>query len=199
MTLSNVRYAIALAVFTMALTSCATSDGGSGPTEFNEFDAGVSGCSQPIFPSEQPGLSLFEAPRFVTPSGETQRSIAPGSELLAEITVNAATRKVLAELSDGFEPERVIATAGVETPGNETISVSFFTPANALVGFYYIRLTLCGSDCDAVEVLFDITEPDPDNMFETGINAEYERTVIEEGDVLQVDATCVRVNSILIQ
>jgi hypothetical protein len=200
MTLRDVRYTVSLAILVVALMGCTNDGGGSGPpVGFNDFDAGTAGCSQPIFPAEQPDISPFAPPRFVTSSGETQRSISPGRELFAEITVNAATRKVLAKLSDGFEPDRVVATADVDTPGNETIPVSFFPPASTRVSFYYMRLTLCGSDCDEREVLFDITEPDPDNMFDTGINANYERTLIEDRDVVQVDQTCVRPNSVLIQ
>ena len=59
-------------------------------------------------------------------------------------------------------------------------------------------MTLCGFDCDEREVMFDITDYDPD-MPMTGINADYERTLSEKGDVVQVAQTCVRPNSVLIQ
>jgi hypothetical protein len=199
MALSDVQYAVSFAIVTIALASCANDGDGSDPITLNEFDAGVGGCSQPIFPSDQPDLSPFVPPRFVTSSGETRRTIGPGQEILAEILVNAATRKVLAELSDATEPELVVATAEVDTPGNEAVAVSFLPPGSTRVSFYYMRVTLCGSDCDAREVVFDITELDRDNQEDTGINANYERTVVEKGDVVQVDSTCVRPNSVLIQ
>jgi hypothetical protein len=62
-----------------------------------------------------------------------------------------------------------------------------------------MRIILCGDDCNEREVLFDLVEPDLDNQTETGINVDYERTLIENGEVVRVDQTCVRPFSILIQ
>jgi hypothetical protein len=157
----------------------------------------VIGCSQPSFPAEQPDISPITPPEFVTDTGETQRLVRPGTELLAEITVNGATRKVFVELSDAWAPEYVIHTETFDTPGNQTIPVSFF-PGDDVRGRFYLRLTLCGVDCEDREVLFDLIYPDPD-VPATGINADYERTLIENGDLVQVDQTCVRPNSVLIQ
>ena len=161
-------------------------------------DAGVVGCTQPSFPGEQPDISPLTPPAFVTDTGEPQRLARPGQELLAEITVNGATRKVFVELSDAWAPEHVILSEELDTPGNQTIPVSFFSSENT-VSRFYMRLTLCGVDCDEREVVFDVIDYDPDMPAVTGVNGDYERTVIEEGDVVQVDETCIRTNSVLIQ
>jgi hypothetical protein len=161
-------------------------------------DGGVgAGCTQPRFPAEQPDISPVTPPEFVTDTGETQRLVRPGRELLAEVTVNDATRKVLVELSNAWAPAQVILTEDVDTPGNQTIPLSFF-PGEDILGRFYMRLTLCGFDCDERAVVFDVIAPDPDVPL-TGINADYERTLIEDGEVVQVDQTCVRPNSVLIQ
>ena len=44
-----------------------------------------------------------------------------------------------------------------------------------------MRITLCGFDCDEREVIFDMN---PD------VNSDYERTLIEDGEFVQVDRTC---------
>ena len=49
-------------------------------------------------------------------------------------------------------------------------------------GRFYMKITLCGSDCDELQVVFD---KNPD------INSNYERTVIEGGEVVHVDETCI--------
>lgn len=148
----------------------------------------ITGCSQPGFPDEQPDISPLAPPVFVTEDGETERLVRPGQELRAAITVNGATKQVFVEVRDAWA-DQVILTDQLETPGNQTIPVLFVTDA-ATRGRFYMRLTLCGSDCDEREVVFDIN---PD------INSDYERTLIEDGEVIQVDRTCVRPNSILIQ
>jgi hypothetical protein len=44
-----------------------------------------------------------------------------------------------------------------------------------------MKITLCGVDCDEREVVFD-ANPD--------ITLRYERTLIEDGEIVQVDRTC---------
>ena len=199
MTLKYVRQTLTLIVFTMALAGCNSSEVDNRPViEFSNFDAGTLDCAQPIFPPEQPDISPLVPPQFVTETGEQQVRVRPGQELLAEVTVNGATRQVFVELSDAWAPEQVIFTQDLDTPGNQTIPVFFF-PGENIRGRFYMRLTLCGSDCDEGEVVFDLIDLDPDMPLTTGINADYERTLIEDGDVIQVDQTCVETNSVLIQ
>ena len=200
MTLNDVRQTLTFIAFlSLALTGC--SDSGGRPPERvvidNFGDAGVIGCSQPSFPAEQPDMSPFFPPEFVTDTGDEQRLIRPGQDLLAEVTVNDETRQIFVELKDVWSPQ-VIATQEVDTTGNQTVPLIFLTNRN-IRGRYYLRLTLCGSNCNEREVVFDIIEPDLDNQATTGVNADYERTVIENGEVVQVDETCVRPNSVLIQ
>ena len=45
-----------------------------------------------------------------------------------------------------------------------------------------MKITLCGVDCDEREVVFDMN---PD------VNSDYERTLIEDGDIVRVDRTCI--------
>jgi hypothetical protein len=201
MTLKHMRQTLTLiACLSTVVAGCSGGAGRPPPDVIFDFtgDAGVAGCTQPSFPGEQPDISPVTPPGFVTDTGELQRRIRPGQELRAEITVNGATRKVLVELSDAWAPGRVILTEDLDTTGNQTIPVSFF-PGEDIISRFYMRLTLCGVDCDEREVVFDIIDYDPDMPAVSGVNADYERTVIEEGDVVQVDQTCVRTNSVLIQ
>ncbi|MBW2222910.1 MAG: hypothetical protein JRF54_01610 [Deltaproteobacteria bacterium] len=201
MTLNYVRQTLTLiALLSLVLTGCQES-GGRPPPEViidNFGDAGIIGCSQPIFPDAEPDMSPLFPPEFVTEDGEQQRQIRPGDDLLAEVTVNGATRQVRVELTDTWTPERVIQVVEVDTGGNETIPLLFVTDRNAR-SFFFMRVILCGDDCNEREVLFDLVEPDLDNQTETGINVDYERTLIENGEVVRVDQTCVRPFSILIQ
>lgn len=162
-------------------------------------DAGSGGgCAQPTFPAGQPDMFPFFPPEFVTEDGDEQRQVRPGQELLAEVSVNADTRHVRVELADTFTLDRVILVAEADTAGNETIPLSFMT-APSHRGFFFMRVILCGANCNAQQVVFDLIEPDLDNQTETGINANYERTVIENGEVTQVDQTCIRPDQILVQ
>ena len=201
MTLNYARQTLTLIAFlSLVVAGCNDSGGRPPPDVIIDLggDGGVGiGCSQPIFPSEQPDMSPFFPPEFVTETGEEQRLIRPGQDLLAEVTVNGATRQVFVELSNAWSPQ-VIAVQELETAGNQTISLIFLTN-QSIRGRFYMRVTLCGVDCDEREVVFDITEPDPDDPINTGINGDYERTVIENREVVQVDETCVRPNSVLIQ
>jgi hypothetical protein len=201
MTLNYVRQTLTLiALLSLALAGCEDSGGRPPPDVIidNFGDAGIIGCSQPSFPDSEPDMSPLFPPEFVTEEGEQQRQIRPGDDLLAEVTVNGATRQVRVELTDTWTPERVIQVVEVDTRGNETIPLLFVTDRNAR-SFFFMRVILCGDDCNEREVLFDLVEPDLDNQAVTGINVDYERTLIEDGEVVRVDQTCVRPFSILIQ
>lgn len=166
----------------------------------NLGDSGIVGCTQPSFPDDQPDMSPLFPPEFVTEDGQPQRQVRPGQELLADVTVNSQTRKVIVEITDTWTPERVILAQEVDTSGSETIRFSFLTQnSTATRGFFFMRIMLCGDDCNARQVLFDLVEPDLQNQTTTGINVDYERTLIEAGQVIQVDQTCIRPFSILIQ
>jgi hypothetical protein len=164
------------------------------------FDGGVTGCSQPSFPPEQPDLFVLRPPIFLltgiaeqSPVGQAQAT--PGSPIEAEVTVNGATRHVKVELANAGSPGHVIFTDEVETSGNETISL-LMSSSEDTRGRYFMRLTLCGLDCDEREVVFDLVpctdEPDAGPC---NIKAPYERTVLEGGEVVQVDATCIELGT----
>jgi hypothetical protein len=121
-----------------------------------------------------------------------QAQVNPGDPIEAEITVNGATRRVTVELANAWASQDFIYTDEVETAGNETISLLFFSDEN-IRGRYYMRLTLCGFDCDERTVVYDIRpcSDDPDMTGPCGINAPYERTLIEDGEIVRVDSTCV--------
>ncbi len=200
MTLKYVRQTLTLIAFlTLVVAGCSDSGGRPPPDVIIDLtgDAGIGGCSRPLFPEEQPDMSPFLPPEFVMETGEEQRLVRPGEELLAEVTVNGATRQIFVELSNAWSPQ-VILTEQVDTPGNQTVPLIFLTNQGNL-GRFYMQLTLCGFDCDERQVVFDIIDYDPDDPTMTGINGDYERTVIEDGEVVRVDESCVRTNSVLIQ
>lgn len=159
-------------------------------------DGGVSGCIQPNFPGDQPDLSVLPQtqPRFVTENSNDQATARPGNDIEAQITVNAVTRYAKVELKDAwFTAGQPIATDEITTSGNQTLDVLLSTQPTQRFGRYYMKITLCGQDCDDQEVVFDIN---PD------INSNYERTVFEDGVSLQVDRTCLDLHprgSVLIQ
>jgi hypothetical protein len=160
------------------------------------FDGGVAGCIQPSFPAEQPDLPALKPPIFLL-TGRAEQSTTgqaqadPGAPIEAEVTVNRATRRVKVELANAWSPDNVIFDDEVETPGNETISLLMGSD-ESVRGRYYMRLTLCGFDCDERAVVFDVVacsdEPDAGPC---GINAPYERTLLEDGEIVQVDGTCI--------
>lgn len=203
MMLTNLRHTIPwfalLSLLTLALTAC-TSDGGGDRlpvvvVNIGGGDAGVQGCIQPTFPADQPDLSVVQPPRFVTENDNGQATARPGATVEAEITVNGQTRHAFVELKDAWFDGAPVATAEIDTPGNQKLEVLFFTDLNQRFGRFYMKITLCGLDCDDSEVVFDIN---PD------VNSPYERTVFEDGEPVpvQVDNTCVRVfprGTILIQ
>jgi hypothetical protein len=201
MKLIDVRHALTfVAVLTLgalALAACKSDDAAAGPP-VNVVnigsDGGVQGCVQPRFPAEQPDLSVIRQPEFLTENSNGQATARPGDEIEAEITVNAATRYARIELKDAwFAPGQPIAVDEINTAGNQTLDVLLVTQPSQRFGRYYMRITLCGLDCDDQEVIFDMN---PD------INSDYERTVFEDGVLVQTDRTCLDFNpggTVLIQ
>jgi hypothetical protein len=183
MNFSHLTFTIcSCAALSLALGGCDSSEGQQPPIVIDPTDdAGVQGCSQPFFPDDQPDLSLLQPPRFITDAPNGQAVVDPGDSVDAEITVNGATRQVFVELRDAWRPQVIIYSTEVGTPGNETIPLLLFSqPQN--VGRFYMKIVLCGLDCDEREVIFDIN---PD------VNSNYERTSIEDGEVVRVDRTCI--------
>jgi len=173
---------------TAALVACGSSGGEQLPVNVIDLtDGGVRGCIQPSFPVDQPDLSPLSPPKFLLTTFAAQRStvgqaiVSPGDEIEVETWVNGPTRKVIVELSDAWSSQRVIFKDEFDTLGNESIPM-LLTSGDNVRGRFYMRLTLCGIDCDERKVIFDIN---PD------INSPYERTVIEGRDIVQVDNTCI--------
>jgi hypothetical protein len=160
------------------------------------FDGGTNDCIQQSFPADQPDLPALPPPTFLLTgiaqqSAVGQAQATPGSPIEAEVTVNRATRLVKVELANAWSPQNVIFIDEVETSGNETISL-LMSSSEDVVGRYFMRLTLCGVDCDERAVVFDTVpctdEPDAGPC---GIKAPYERTLLEGGEIVQVDGTCI--------
>ena len=201
MILSPLRYALILSfisVVGLSLASC--KDGGVERPPQNVinigFDGGVAGCIQRSFPAEQPDLPALSPPIFLLTGFAEQSTVGqaqanPGDPIEAEVTVNGATRRVKVELANSGSPQNVIFIDEVETSGNETIPLLMESDPSDR-GRYFMRLTLCGTDCDEREVVFDVVactrEPDAGPC---GINAPYERTLLEDGEIVQVDGTCI--------
>jgi len=202
MMLTNLRHTLPwftlLSLLTLALTACKSDGGDRLPVvvmNIGGSDGGVQGCIQPNFPADQPDLSALQPPRFVTENDNGQATADPGDTIEAEITVNGQTRQAFVELKDAWFDGAPVATAEIETRGSEKLEVLLFTERSQRFGRFYMKITLCGLDCDDTEVVFDIN---PD------VNSPYERTVFEDGEPVpvQVDRTCVRVfprGTILIQ
>lgn len=182
MTRNYLLYALKLFTSLAIVTGCNGGGGEELPVQVIDRtgDAGVMGCVQPSFPADYPDLFVRAPPRFPTDLPNGQAQVDPGDPIDAEIAVTGATRRVFIELRDGFEPEVLIHSTEVNTPGNETISL-VLSPDIQRIGRYYMRITLCGVDCDERSVVFDVN---PD------VASRYERTLIEDGEILQVDRTC---------
>ncbi len=191
MKLIDVRHALtSFAILTLgalAVTACNGGAADTPPVQVVNIGGGGgagTGCSQPFFPPDQPNLSIdtSKPPEFITENSNGQATARPGDEIGAEITVNAATRYARIELKDAwFAPGQPIATDEINTAGNETLDVLLATQASQRFGRYYMKITLCGLDCDDQEVVFDMN---PD------INSDYERTLFEDGVLIQTDRTC---------
>ena len=207
MTLLGLRYPFALltvVAFGATLASCSNEEGRPPPdTVINiAVDGGTPGCSQPSFPSDQPDLSPLTPPIFLLTNTRSQQSsvgqaiVSPGEAPEAEIWVNSATRQLKVELANAWATDSILYTTEEETSGNETVPVTLLTEPNTR-GRYFMRLTLCGADCEEREVVFDL-HPCPDNPDSTepcGVNAPYDRTLIENGEIVRVDGTCIDIGS----
>lgn len=201
MSLSKLRYALIVSfipVVSLSLWSCKDGDGEPLPQNVINigFDGGTNDCIQRIFPAEQPDLPALPPPTFLLTGIAEQSTVgqaqaSPGAPIEAQVTVNAATRLVKVELANAWSPQNVIFIDEVGTSGNETIPL-FMSSGEEVRGRYFMRLTLCGIDCDEREVVFDLVpcsdEPDAGPC---GIKAPYQRTLIEGGEVVQVDGTCI--------
>jgi hypothetical protein len=200
--LRHPRALFALLVPVAALYAC-NDDAGRPPPDnvINiRVDGGTLGCAQPSFPSDQPDLSVVRPPIFLLTNSRSQQSstgqaqVRPGEAMEAEIWVNGATQQVKVELSNAWSRGEVIYTTEEQTAGNETVSVVLFSD-ETIRGRYYLKLTLCEFDCDERQVVFDtkLCSDESDDL--CGINAPYERTLIEDGEVVQVDDTCIDLGS----
>lgn len=173
---------------TLWLSLCVIASGCSDPKRTQNGpvvlfpDSGVPrGCVQPLFPENEP--DMLSAPVFES------IAVQPGQSVDAEITVNAPTRNVTVELSNAWSDVPPIGTQDAQTSGDEVVPISFAT-MDEQQGRYYLRVTLCGADCNEQMVVFGL---DPD------INANYERMVVERGTIIKAESTCIRPSSILIQ
>lgn len=189
-------------VVCLSLASCDDAAGARPPQNVLNvgFDAGTTGCVQPSFPAEQPDVPALSPPIFLLTGVAQQSTVGqaqanPGDPIEAEVTVNGATRRVKVELTNVYVSDNVIFIDEVDTPGNETISLLMESGAE-VGGRYFMRLTLCGFDCDEREVVFDLTacsgEPDAGPC---GVNGPYERTLREDGEIVRVDGTCIDLGS----
>jgi len=206
MTRLGLRYPFALlTLIAFAATLGGCTDGGERvPDNVINIgvDAGTFGCSQRSFPADQPDISALTPPIFLLTNTRSQQSstgqaqVRPGEAAEAEIWVNGATRRLQVEFANAWAKDNVIYTTEEETSGNRSVQVVLFTEAD-IRGRYFMRLTLCGFDCDERKVVFDIhpCSDDPDSTEPCGINAPYDRTLIEEGEMVRVDGTCVDLGS----
>ncbi|MFZ1864957.1 MAG: hypothetical protein WAU39_12090 [Polyangiales bacterium] len=172
-----------LPFLTLSLASCSGGGGGEQlPVNVINLggDGGTQGCLQPSFPPEQPDLPLLAPPRFPTDAPNGQSVVRPGDPIDAEISVNAATQQVFIELRDAWNPDFMIYSTELTTLGDKAIPL-VLQPQVETKGRFYMKIALCGADCDEREVVFDLN---PD------MNSPYERTLIENGEIVQVDRTC---------
>ncbi|MEM8609805.1 MAG: hypothetical protein AAGF92_22095 [Myxococcota bacterium] len=185
--------------FLFAVAGCNGSEGFGEPGEVINvgFDEG-GGCGQIQFPSDEPDLPLISPPRFILDEANQSNTVGqvvarPGSPIPAQITVNQATKQVAVELTEPRISNNIIDSLSFDTPGNQTIPFEFMTDSSTR-GRFYMRITLCGDDCEEQTVLFDSRSCDDDERepgAPCGENAPYKRTLIENGEVVRVDPTCV--------
>ena len=206
MTLLGLRYPFDL----LTLTACAAALAGCGSDEVARapdvinigVDAGTFSCSQQGFPGDQPDISALTPPIFLLTNIRSQQSstgqaqVMPGEAVEAEIWVNGATRRLKVELANAWAKDQVLDTVEEQISGGDSVSVVLSTDATRR-GRYFMRLTLCGFDCEEREVVFDLhpCPDDPDSTEPCGVNAPYDRTLIEGGEIVQVDGTCIGLGS----
>ena len=78
MILNYVRQTLTFIAFlSIVVAGCNASEGRPPPDVIIDLtgDAGVAACTQPFFPDEQPDISPFTPPEFVTETGEEQRLV----------------------------------------------------------------------------------------------------------------------------
>jgi len=154
-------------------------------------------CIQSNFPADQPNLSIVTPPRFLLTTSQAQQStngqavVRSGDPVLAEVTVNGSTRQVFVELADVWDPRVVLASLSTTTPGNETIPLEILPDVPGR-GRYYLRLTLCGDDCDDEQVVFE-AQPCVDDIpdAECAHNVPYLRTVVKDRVAEEPQSTCI--------
>jgi len=200
MQLNDTRFSFALLAILASLGAAAAACGGSDEEGTGNFGGwggagGTVGCVQPRFPADQPDLNVLARPLFLLNTSLAQQSqsgqaqVRPGGLVEAEVTVNDATREVRVEVANVMKPSegdrQIIWDHTYATAGDETIAVDFDSPDNVR-GRFYMRLTLCARDCNEQKVVFDIN-PNADSP--------YERTVIERGQEIRVDKTCIILKS----
>jgi len=189
MYLKVLRRLATFAILSLTLVACKETSSETPPVVIiDNFDGGMfDGCVQPTFPEAQPDLFVLSPPRFLLTNSISENSstgqaqVDPGEMIEAQIAVNAATRQVKVEIADAWTPGRIIYAEDFQTAGYEVIRFTFAS-GQSTRGRFYMKVTLCGFDCDEREVVYDIN---PD------YNSPYERTLIENGEVVQVDRTCV--------
>lgn len=200
MSLSSIRTALALLIASVALAACGEPNGPQLPVEvinIGGFDGGDA-CIQPSFPADQPDLFVLAVPRFLLTTVQAQQTtsgqalVRPGEVIEGEIPVNGATRQVRMEIEDVWTPGSIIYAEEFSTGGNTIIDFAF-VPAVPNRGRYYMKLTLCGFDCNEREVIFTVLECETSTADSPlcAHNAPYQRTVIELGEVVQEDSTCI--------
>jgi hypothetical protein len=203
MMLLGLRYQFVLLTtvgFAATLAGCQGDEGRPPPENVINigFDGGTIGCSQPRFPAEQPDLSVLAPPIFLLTNTRSQQSsvgqaiVRPEEAIEAEVWVNGATRQLKVELANAWAPASVVYTTEAQTSGNEAVPVVLFTEPTTR-GRYFMKLTLCGVDCEEREVVFDLhpCPDDPESAEPCGVNAPYDRTLIEDGEIVQRDGTCI--------
>lgn len=189
-----------LLVSCVALPVASCGDDGSGeqlPVNIIDFTDGddPGACIQPNFPADQPDLPLFTPPRFLLTTSRAQQSttgqaqVRPGDPVIAEVAVNGPTRQVFVELADVWDPRFVVASGSQTTSGNETLR--FEIPEVMGRGRYYLKIKLCGDDCNDMQVLFE-TQPCVDGLEDKDCahNVPYLRTVVRDGLAEEPDPTC---------
>lgn len=194
---------LGFSLFLLAVAACNESQGIGEPGEVINigFEDGA-GCGQIQFPSDEPDLPIISPPRFVLGSANQSNTVGqvvarPGNPIPAEITVNTATRQVAVELTEPRISANIIDSVSFSTRGNETIPFELTTDPLTR-GRFYMRVTLCGDDCEEQTVLFDTIACDDEELepgARCGENAPYKRTLIEGGEVVRVDPTCVDLGS----
>lgn len=162
-------------VLCTALAACGSSSGGTGATGGTGGTGGTGplSCIVQNFPG-QPDLLLL--PQI------DARVVAPGGTVEFVIYVDGDTRLVKATLMDVWRlrdttPRQPSETLQVPTTGDATLTLDIPIQTR---GDYYVDLELCGSDCDALHVVYTLNRANAGPLSDA-INDPYERIVYENG------------------